>query len=245
MHVTLLGTGSVGATERARSGLLVEEDAVLVDCGPGTFGNLARSRVAPDAVETVLFTHAHPDHVLDFVALLNATTPGGEDDLRVYGPPGTRAAVEGVLAPFEGLADIVDFGVTEFEPGDPVPALDRDVRTFATDHDVPSTAYRFDDRLAVSGDTPPMSGLVDFADGCDLLVHECSFFEEGDYPHHTTPAGLGEVLADCDAREVVLTHLPPHDPAARARAVRTVGEEFDGAVTVGRDMDRFAALDGR
>ncbi|MDY6765151.1 MAG: MBL fold metallo-hydrolase, partial [Halobacteria archaeon] len=96
------------------------------------------------------------------------------------------------------------------KPGDSFQVKRRSVDTLPTKHSVTSMAYKIDNSFVYSGDTEPVSRMTDFADGCDVLIHDCSFPDEIDVGNHTKPSGLAGVLEDCDVNRVYLTHLYPH-----------------------------------
>ena len=58
--------------------------------------------------------------------------------------------------------------------------------------------------VTLSGDTEAFAGLAAFADGSDVLVHDCSFPDGVDVSNHPTPTSLGESLSDVDVGTVVL-----------------------------------------
>ena len=72
MHLTVLGcSGSVNGPGAACSGYLVSvpgELPVLIDCGPGVFGEL-QAVADPNDVAVVL-SHLHADHCMDLPAML-------------------------------------------------------------------------------------------------------------------------------------------------------------------------------
>ncbi|MFB4314020.1 MBL fold metallo-hydrolase [Actinomadura sp. 21ATH] len=126
---------------------------------------------------------------------------------------------------------------------------------------VRSYAYRFDTdagSVTFSGDTALSEGLNRLAHRTDVLVHEAvdvSWFRaqgmgEPLIQHmtsvHVDVADIGEVGAASDAREIVLSHLAPGDPAVRgdaawARAARagarTAG--YTGRIIAGHDLMRI------
>jgi ribonuclease BN (tRNA processing enzyme) len=236
MRLTFLGTGSAIPSERAQSGLLVEDDGVVFDCGVGVMHNLDRSRVRVDEVSDFLLTHAHLDHVNDLMAILKADWLLGRESMKVYGPPGTEETVTGLLDAYEYLKEKTQVEITEFEPGDSFEVSGRSIETFPTEHSVPSTAYRVDDAFVYSGDTEPIEEIAEFAEGCDVLIHECAFPDGMDMSNHTHPSELAGVVEGCSVNRVYITHLYPHTSGKENEMVETIGENFDGDVGVAEDM---------
>ena len=92
LKITLLGTG-VGIPQpgRSQAAILMENDLpLLFDCGAGTLLLLDQVGVGLEALETVVLTHLHLDHVLDLLALANARYLSGLSGLEVYRPKELR-----------------------------------------------------------------------------------------------------------------------------------------------------------
>lgn len=236
MRLTFLGTGCAIPSERVQSGVLLEDDKILFDCGVGVMHNLNRSSVRIDDVVDVVLTHAHLDHVNDLMALLKADWLLGRESIRVYGPPGTAETVNGLLDAYEYLKEKTEVEIEEFEPGASFEVAGRNIETFPTEHSVPSTAYRVDDAFVYSGDTEPVAGIAEFAEGCDILIHECAFPDGMDMSNHTHPSELAEVLEGCSFDHVFLTHLYPQTRGKEGEMEETVAEGVDGDVRVAQDM---------
>jgi len=197
----VLGTASGPSSEAARAqpanALLLGGQLYLVDAGDGAVAQLAKAGLRLPAVRAVFLSHLHFDHTAGMLGVIGLRmqlqVPG---TLRVFGPPGTRALVDGLLAasapamhagygvPGQGWS--TDVEVVELEDGDST-AVDAFRITVAENtHFSPpeadsspapgvSLSYRFDlaDRSIVySGDTGPSDALVRLARGADLLVSE-------------------------------------------------------------------------
>jgi ribonuclease BN (tRNA processing enzyme) len=117
---------------------------------------------------------------------------------------------------------------------------------------VPALAYRFDTAdgsVVFSGDTRPCDGLDALAAGTDVLVHhvaDLGYLARHGYAGadldrmaalHTDVTQVGAVAERAGARELILTHYLPAEPAAVAEAdwAARAGQGFSGTVTAGRD----------
>ncbi len=237
MQLTFLGTGSAMPTgDRMQTGLLLEkpDSRLLVDCGSGVVHTLARTDVGYEGVDTVLLTHHHLDHVSDLLAVLKARWLAGEEHLTVVGPTGTEELVTDLLEVHDYLQGRVDLTLRDVEAGS-FEVAGFDVDAIETRHSMQGLAYRFDDELAFSADTEAFAGMGEFADGCSVLVHDCSFPDEVNVSNHPTPTQLGESLADVDVEELYLTHLYPHTDGEHREMQASVEEHFDGHVAFARD----------
>jgi ribonuclease BN (tRNA processing enzyme) len=100
---------------------------------------------------------------------------------------------------------------------------------------MPCLAYRFGDAFTYSGDSEAFAGLASFADGSEVLAHDCSFPDEVDVSSHPTPTQLGRALAGTEVERLYLTHLYPHTEGKQGEMVEAVERHFDGDVRFARD----------
>ncbi|MFW6317527.1 MAG: MBL fold metallo-hydrolase [Halorubrum sp.] len=234
--------------ERAQAGYLLEGDdrALLVDCGSGVLQRLAATETGYEGVSTVLLTHHHLDHVAALLPLLKARWLAGAEHLEVVGPAGTKSLVDGLLDVHAYLDGRIDLAVREVSAARPFAAAGFDVAARETRHSMAGLAYRFsppgsdadpaDGPVTLSGDTEAFAGMASFADGSDVLVHDCSFPDGTDVSNHPNPTELGESLAGVDVGTLVLSHLYPHTGGREREMVRSVREAgFEGDVEVASD----------
>ncbi|MFB6267271.1 MAG: MBL fold metallo-hydrolase [Halodesulfurarchaeum sp.] len=249
MQVTFLGTGSAMPTgDRMQSGVLVEDQdqdegqdqdedkarRVLVDVGSGALHRLAKTTAGYEGVETVLLTHHHLDHVSDLLPLMKARWLAGEETLTVVGPTGTSALVEELLSVHEYMEDRLALTTRDVEAGS-FEVGGFAVEAMETRHSMPCLAYRFEDRLTLSGDSEAFDDLVAFAAAGDVLIHDCSFPDEVDVSNHPTPSTLGNVLSGHDFETVYLTHLYPHTEGKHREMRESIAAHYDGDVRFARD----------
>lgn len=198
-----LGTagGPTPKLERAQPAHAIKrgERVLLVDCGEGAFRQLRKANIDLRTVHDVFISHHHFDHIGSLFACLGLNMMlHRKTGLTIYGPAGTKAILDGLLAacdiphsigfgvPGQTLTHPRDFvSVKEVAPGDEVIIDDiaisfcenthyRTEEQFGQDGPL-SLALRFDapDRSIVfTGDTGPCKGLEQFASGAQLLVGE-------------------------------------------------------------------------
>ncbi len=214
----------------------------VVDLGLGALHGLLRTGVAHGAVDALLLTHHHPDHLAELLPFLFAATygqPPRHRPLQIAGSPGSLAAVERLAESQEGWLEARSYPrtTTPLRPGDELALGPLRVRAGAVSHIDSSLAYRVQTdstSVVISGDTGPSASLEDLvARGADLLFLEASLApgEEGD--GHLTAAQAGALAHRAGAGHLVLVHLYPAadaaDPGAAAAAA------FGGPVTVAED----------
>lgn len=238
MELTFLGTGAAMPTgSRFQTGFVIAEDGrgVLIDCGCGVLHRLQQSNIGYEAIDTVLLTHHHLDHVADLMPLAKARWLAGEEALTVVGPTGTRDLVEGLFEVHDYMADRLDLTIREIEAGTHE-VNGFDIEAADTVHSMPCLAYRFDDRVTLSGDTEPSENVFDLADGSAVLVHECAFPDDVEVSNHTRPTELGKGLAAIEVGRVYLNHLYPHAIGREDALVEAVTAQWDGEVSVPDDL---------
>ncbi len=240
LKVTLLGTG-VGIPQpgRSQAAILIENDRpLLFDCGAGTLLRLDQAGVSLEALDTAVLTHLHLDHVSDLLALANARYLSELPGMEVYGPEGTEVYFKIVRSAYPNLGKM-QFTVHEQVPMDSFSVKGFDIFAEEARHSVTALAYRIEaeDKVIVySGDTEPSPRVAALADGADLLVHECSFPEPFDVTNHSTPQRLGDMLHNCGAKRVVLTHLYPQAQGYEDEMAEVVGGLSGVPTETGWDM---------
>ena len=146
MSLTLrfLGTaGSRPTVERNVSALALvrEGETLLVDCGEGTQRQMMRYGIS-FALDDILFTHLHTDHVLGVVGLTRTLQLGGRTEpLRLWTPKGTGRALKQAVS-FGGDRLAFPVEITEVEPGSPIRRKDYAIVPYAADHPgAPAVGY--------------------------------------------------------------------------------------------------------
>ena len=203
LQVVLCGTGSpLPDPDRAAActAVIAGGTFVLVDVGPGSWGQADLANLPLASLSAVLLTHFHSDHIGDLgEAITQSWIAGRTQPLAVYGPPGVERIVAGLA---EAYAFDVDYRVAHhgdaFMPraaagaiahrlalppqgsSEAVPVFEQNglrITAFRVDHAPVSEAvgYRFEYRgrsVVVSGDTRKSASLIANARGADLLIHE-------------------------------------------------------------------------
>lgn len=197
INIVLLGTkGGPSLLNTARlpqaTALTIGDKIWLIDAGYGASLQLVKNGIPLRNINTILLTHLHSDHILDYPSLLmNAWASGLKDHtIQVYGPPGTQAMTKASWKVFDR-----DITLRMEEEGKPDPrnlvkatdigqgVIYKDELVTISALKVPHSpfpdgeafAYRFDTqgkRIVFSGDTSWFPPLATFAQGADILVHE-------------------------------------------------------------------------
>ena len=249
-HWITLGTrgGPIADPERSQpaNALRAGDATYLVDVGDGTVEQLAKAGLPLASVRAVLLSHLHFDHTAGLFAVLGLRWQTNVDaPLTIYGPPGTRALVDSLVAAMEpttrsgyGMpgapARPAGTGITVVEIRDgahfdlgrvKVSAVKNSHYSFppgsAEDSAFESLALRFDmpDRSIVyTGDTGPSAAVEKLAQGADLLVSEMIDVDRtmADV-RRTTPGADPRANAGIEAH-LRAHHLAPEDVGKLAEA---------------------------
>ncbi len=274
-RLILLGTagGPTPKANRAPSAyaLVVGEETFIIDTGNGVGQQLAKAKIGINSFRNVFLTHQHSDHSADIgtLALLAwATNP--TKPITLWGPPPLKAMLRHFQA-FQALdikTRIADEGRPPFEsfvgvreitkPSELLSENGVTVRCALNAHPPlkHSFAYRFDtpDRSFVfSGDTTYSKGVVELAQGADVLVHEIMLpsalepliasepnaktLREHLHASHSTPEQVGRVATEAGVKTLILSHFVPGGaPLPDSAWHDAVKPHFSGTIVTGWDL---------
>jgi ribonuclease BN (tRNA processing enzyme) len=246
MRLTVLGcAGSFPGAESACSAYLIEAQGfgLLIDFGSGALSALQRY-AGLDAVDAIVLTHLHPDHMLDacpFVVVRRYAPDGPKPPVPVYAPLG---AAERISAAYSADNEPVDDVYTFYalQPGT-FPIGPFTVTADRVNHPVETYGVRIEEGgrvIAYSSDTAPCDPLVRLAAGADLFLCEASYLDGGQNPPglHLTGGQAGEAAAKADVGRLLLTHLVPAW-GSEAATVQAACAAFSGPVDVVRPGSRY------
>ena len=225
--------------------LVAEGQAILIDSGDGAVDQLAKSGTPLDSVHTLFVSHLHFDHIGGLFALIGRryqlVAPGV---LTIYGPPGTTAVVDGLIAAMEpaALAGSVIRQRAGRRPADTVNVIEIGdgsrltlgaikvtaaanshyaAMTDAGDaHPPVSLSYRFDTpgrSITFTGDTGPSEAVAQLAQGSDLLVSEIIDVDATLARLRSSRSDLSPPVLALVERHYRLEHLAPAEVGQLAR----------------------------
>jgi ribonuclease BN (tRNA processing enzyme) len=238
VRLTFVGSGDAfSAGGRFQTCFHIDDgaDPILIDCGATALPALKRLNLDPASIGHVALTHLHGDHFGGLPWLIiegqfvKRTKP-----LAILGPSQTRDRLEQALESlYPGAKDAerpyetILGEYTERVPHDFGPAR---VTAYSVIH-APATMphglrVEYGGRvIAYSGDTEWTDSLIELADGADLFICECNFFDTK-VPGHLDYQTLLEHRSELAAQRILLTHM---------------GEDMLGRVG---DLELEAARDG-
>lgn len=238
VRVQFLGSGDAFASGgRFQACLLLdgEPEPLLIDCGATGLVALKQEGIDPNLIGWVAVSHLHGDHFagLPWLILLGQFS-GRARPLVIAAPPGARERIERTLAAlYPGAAEQTRAFETRFEAlseGRPTQLGCALVDPVQVSHGSGAPAFALRIRyggkvIGYSGDTEWTESLISVADGADLFICECNFFEPrgpGHLDYRTLSANRGRLRC----KRIVITHM---------------GEEVLSRLS---DIDLEAAQDG-
>jgi ribonuclease BN (tRNA processing enzyme) len=195
----------------ACTGFLIQENdfSLLLDCGSGVVP-LMQNYIDLNQLHHVLLSHYHYDHfsdlgVLLFSRLVNTQLKRTNQVLQIYGPDDEliRSRVEEVsFSAFKAYTEDSKLTIGPFQ-----------ITFKKNQHPVEAYAIKIessDKRLVFTSDTSFTEELIDFCQGVDLLVTECSLYDgmNGAQAGHMNAKEAGILAHRSQAKKVILSHLP-------------------------------------
>lgn len=249
MLLTILGSGtSIPLSYRGSPSIMlnIDGDILLLDMGPGTLRQLARTGIDNSSINHVLLSHFHPDHTADLVHLLfvtrNPVVFSKRKPFVISGSTGLKTLISTLQQAYPRWLEIPDdkMAIEEFSNLESTETRygKYHVSTCPIEHTESSLAYRIEDKsgknIVYAGDTGFYEGLSSFAKGCDLLILECSLPEGKNTEGHLTPRQAGHLASLSGVKKLLLVHFYPE-----VLSTDITGEcrkYYNGELILGRDM---------
>lgn len=246
MKLTILGSGTgIVTARRGSSGYLVrvKDKNILIDSGSGTLKKLAESSSSFKEIDYAIYTHFHPDHILDLISLLFALRIPSNDDkaksLTIIGPYGMENLYQNLVRDFNNFIEPRGYDLVIKELADDnVDFKDFKISSCLVKHLDNSIAYRIESKdgrtLAYSGDTDYCKSMVELAKKVDVLLLECSYPKHIKVEGHLNATLAGKIARESNCKRLILTHLYPicdeYDVLDQCR------EEFSGDIILAEDL---------
>ena len=286
-QIVMLGTGTpIPDPERQGQAIAIIVDSVayLFDAGTGVgrraaaagakgvkaFASRTPNGQPAPRFDRLFLTHLHSDHTLGLAdAILTPWIQGRTTGLDVYGPPGTKRLVDGVLD--GNAADIAErLHASGGPPAEGWKAVTheiaagevyRDARIRVTAFDVPHADWKYafgyrvetpDGIVVISGDTRPTPAIAGNCRSCDVLIHEVysdagfrnvPALRQAYHAHaHTSATQVGDIAAQAKPKLLILTHQLFFG-ASNETLLAEVRSRFAGRVVSAMDLDVYVVGD--
>lgn len=254
VSVTVLGSGDAFASGgRAQSAYIVDTEParILLEAGPDVLRLLKAGGFPPDSIDLMIISHLHGDHIagLPFLLLEYMWESPRKRPLTIIGPrqleqrtwsllqvlyPNFDLTKPGKKATSADIAKKLHFVV--IDPGQSIRAKNIKVTAIRSPHTKPDISLSLKmetggKTIVFSGDSGWNDALPEFAQGADLFLCECTYFESKHLTFHLNYPELAANRDKFDVGRMVLTHLGrevlSHMPDIEG-AHRSVELAFDG-----------------
>lgn len=220
VSVRFLGSGDAfGSGGRFQTCIHVRSGTThfLIDCGASSLIAMKRLGLDPSLIDIVLLTHLHGDHFggLPFIIMEAQYVSRREKPLIVAGPPGLEDRInEAMEVLYPGSSQTqreftLQFVELPSETGTMLGPLVITPYEVVHPSGAPSYALRVacgGKIIAYSGDTEWTNTLIQAAQGADLFVCECYFFEKRSR-YHLDYQTLLDHQRELKCRRLILTHM--------------------------------------
>ncbi|MCY7374372.1 MAG: MBL fold metallo-hydrolase [Pyrinomonadaceae bacterium] len=223
MKLTILGSGtSVPHPQRSSSGFWLETEngSLLLDCSASAVHRMAQENLDWANLDAIWISHFHLDHIGGLLPFLFGTkyapeTQAREKPLKIFGAKGLRNLIEKFDAAneYNVLKQPFPLEIIEVEPLEKFAILENtEAVAMDTPHTPESLAIHIkcaDKTIVYSADTGFTKTLGTLARNADLLVLECSFFENKPVETHLDLSEAMYLIRYAKPKRAVLTHLYP------------------------------------
>ena len=243
MRLHIAGSGTCEPSpERTPACYLLEGGGakIIIDPGPGAVNRIAAMRLDPFAIDAILVTHFHLDHISDLLYWLFAykyCDSKQKKEVCLYGPKGYSDFFAEIAAPFSKWIFDKRYDITVIEVDEPCAIRSLDFTAKPMSHSPEAIGYRFSSdgkTLAYSGDTGPCDQLVELAIGADALLVEVSKPDGWKGKGHMRPKDVATTGVEAGVPKLIATHISPTlDAGALPDVISSHG--YEGKVVVAQD----------
>ncbi|MGB9728079.1 MAG: MBL fold metallo-hydrolase [Nitrososphaeria archaeon] len=215
VKVTFLGVGGwISEPSLGYTSILIENcggEKMLLDAGEGVYRMLKCCGYDVDDLNYVVITHSHGDHVLGLPTLVQMRIHKGLKRLQIITSPETSDAIRNLLnitcnfIP-ETFVEIIELNYSvEHKVGG------FKLKFIKAPHTVSAVSVKVeaDEKTIVySGDTVYNPNLIEFAKGCNLLIHEAANYSKDAYKFgHSSYDEAIRIALEAEAETLALIHF--------------------------------------
>ena len=256
--ITFLGTGGGRHTTmyqtRCTGGMIFEHDNgrhLHIDPGPGAVTQMHRIHYDPASTDSLIVSHAHPDHYSDAEVVIEGMTLGGwKRRGHLYG---SRTVIdgEGTLGPCISKyhMEIIE-RTTVFGPGEVLDIDGMKVDICRANHSDPTNVgFRFnteDGIISYVSDTDYSDEIADQYIGTRVLILPVTTPNDLCIPYHMCTKGAIAFIKRVRPEMAIFTHLgivmiraDPHDQASiaeNATGIRTIAANDLSVIDIGKEI---------
>lgn len=220
VRIDFLGSGTAfsdGGRLHSAYRIQSPRGSLLLDCGPATLVSMKGRDLSAESIDQVLLSHLHGDHFagLPFLFLEYIYGTPRNRPLVIAGPPGVEESVRTLYRTMypDAAAEPLPYHLVFVEviPDRPLWFGDMEIHPFLVPHQDQPISLGFEmliekRKLVYAGDSGWTEDLIAHAQGADLFICECTFFETR-LDTHLDYRRIRENRERFGAKRIVLTHL--------------------------------------
>lgn len=208
MKVKILGTGSIYSKHNCAS--LIIDDEILVDVGPGVVKQLIKGKNDLRKINSILITHLHSDHILDFPAfIVNAEIMKRKNNINIYSPEGTKEKLISLLKLLYG--NYFDNFANEYlnfkniSNNDILEINNKYIQVKSVEHEgIETYGFIIDSKIGITGDSSFCDNIVNIYNDSHILICDCSNIKGDKY--HMGIDSIKKLINIDDRKKIIPTH---------------------------------------
>lgn len=255
--ITFLGIGAAHTATSDPVSFVIETDNhqhILVETPPSIASTLARVGYGAEDIDAVFISHAHGDRTLGYPYLmflkhLMRLSKKGTEHVQILATTDIHTGLQAMLDFSYPPGSWGTFTIEAKEIASEGVLLDTVAyQTCAVEHSVPTQAIALTidgKRIVYSSDTAYAASLAEFADGCDLLIHDAMVTANmagfATATKHSTSTDAAKVAAQANAKQLMLVHLDATmmTDDKRQQLLAEAREVFTGEVLIPEPFERY------
>lgn len=269
--IVLLGTGCPSPShERFGPSTLVTSgnQNILIDAGSGVTQRLSEHGLKPSAIDIILITHLHSDHIVDLYQLyISGWHSGRTKPFKLVGPKGIEKFFNRTMEAYDDELSLriewekrpnkggLEIEIIEINEEFTFDDQDIKIKSIEVQHQPVEPAYGYEflvknKKVTYSGDTKYSKNLENASKNAEYLIHEVFVDLNFDdkrmtqdtlknvREYHSTPEDVGKLAQAANVKNLVLNHFVP--PVFDEELLKNeISKYYDGKIIVGSDLDVF------
>lgn len=210
MEVKILGTGSIYSKRNCAS--IIIDKKILFDVGPGILKQLLNEKYNLSQIDTILISHLHSDHILDFAPLIvNLNVLNIKHKIKIIGPLYLKQKLTDFLNLMYGnyYNKFIDTYLEFIEIKDEEYELylgNYKINMIKVNHyDIEAYGFVINNKLGLTGDSSMCDGIKNIYNNCKIMIADCSVLI-GDI-YHLGFNNIKKLLESSIEKTIIATHL--------------------------------------
>lgn len=209
MKVKILGTGSIYSSSNCAS--LIIDNYLLVDIGPGTVKQLIKDKYDLTKINTILLTHLHSDHILDFPTLIvNLEVLRLNHEINIYAPKKGKKKLLRIIRLMYGnyfdkfINKYINFIYIKNDYK--IRSQNHIIKVKEVSHfGIRAYGFIIDSKLGITGDSSLCNNIKFISKNCEVLICDCSQ-EVGDI-YHLGIDNIKQLILQNKQLKIIPTHF--------------------------------------